>query len=476
MLLIIFWFFNCNFIYYTLLIFYFEQMLAFLNYFNLESLLTVCAQILVSLSLNFKFLYVIILFLVNYYFNTLNLILVAFIYFELNNMLNFTSILAYTKITPSLHNGYLIIHPVLLYSSIALFALILIISCAVTVLHINLHLKREFIAFSFLITALAVMLGCSWAGQELNWGGWWSWDVIELGSLIILIFLLKATHFNKKNSFYLYNSGIHTLFLFLFFWFGARFGFFNSVHSFIDQQGTTALTKRIYFLFLSGFFLFINSHTKNNILNKFTVSIDIFCKFIFFSIVTDSFLNIFSNFIFFINTLLKLALLFAFKVKFIFLNLAYLDLFLLLFFINKKLTKSLYLLHNIMVALIICYLYTDVHINVKNFLNTFVAYDYFYLINHFFIKEQQCLKLLLSNSDAFYTYQATHFYIFTKVTHEFFNKAAFHVFELEPLQVFFYVFCKLSFLTRIYFDFIIITCAATSMIVCLFKLVKLAFK
>lgn len=42
--------------------------------------------------------------------------------------------------------------------------------------------------------SLAIFLGGFWSLQELNWGGWWNWDVLELGSLVLWLLFVSFAH------------------------------------------------------------------------------------------------------------------------------------------------------------------------------------------------------------------------------------------------------------------------------------------
>lgn len=473
--LLLFWFFNCNFFYFLIVVvFYFEHVLSFFNYFSLESALAVYSQILISLNLNFKFFSFLFFLSINYFFNILNVSFLFFLFFELNNEFSFLNVLAYTKTSAALYNGYMLIHPLLLYTSIIFFFITLFFIRVAIYLRINLNLKNKFLSNHFAVTTCAIFLGCAWAIQELNWGGWWSWDIIELGSLIIFIFLLKILHLYDGALLCLYKNSYAYFWFFFFFWFGARFGFFNSVHSFIDQQDTIILTKKLYFLIIILQNFFFNCSLRVTIFNKITKNIDIFVQLIFFSIVLDSFLSIFSNFIFFINFCLKVTFLAILEIKFIFLNLTLFNVFLLFFFINKKFSKNIYFLHICVCIIISSCLYTTINLNSNVHNSLVLSYNYFFTLIYYLSKEQQNLKMLLLNNSASYINNTDCFYIFVETAQSFLNSIISQIFELELLNVYFYIFYNLSFLIYTYFDFIIITYAIIFLSVHVLKLVKLA--
>lgn len=95
-----------------------------------------------------------------------------------------------TQVPMALTNSLFIIHPIMLYVSLAL-------------IFRNVQrrrLERNFYGTGFLLFC-AITLGGFWSMQELNWGGWWNWDVLELGALHTWIVAWVSTHlFNQKSS------------------------------------------------------------------------------------------------------------------------------------------------------------------------------------------------------------------------------------------------------------------------------------
>ncbi len=97
---------------------------------------------------------------------------------------------------------------------------------------------RPWSLFSWAVLGCGVLLGADWAYEELGWGGYWSWDPVENGSLIpwivgtVLIHALMAWQYRgvlKKTSLAL---GIATFALCNFATFLTRSGIFSSLHAF----------------------------------------------------------------------------------------------------------------------------------------------------------------------------------------------------------------------------------------------------
>jgi cytochrome c-type biogenesis protein CcmF len=97
---------------------------------------------------------------------------------------------------------------------------------------------RPWSLFAWAVLGCGVLLGADWAYEELGWGGYWSWDPVENGSLIpwivgtVLIHALMAWQYRgvlKKTSLAL---AIATFALCNFATFLTRSGIFSSLHAF----------------------------------------------------------------------------------------------------------------------------------------------------------------------------------------------------------------------------------------------------
>lgn len=92
------------------------------------------------------------------------------------------------RIIPALTNTLFLIHPVLLYASV-------IGSAVCTSSGKGLHK-----ALLINSTAVAMCLGGYWSVQELNWGGWWNWDVLECGIGYLFLYLAYTIHANPRGT------------------------------------------------------------------------------------------------------------------------------------------------------------------------------------------------------------------------------------------------------------------------------------
>lgn len=103
---------------------------------------------------------------------------------------------------------------------------------------------RKTLTWVLIFTTLALVLGAYWAYQELEWGGWWNWDLIELLNLFIFLFVLNLIHYNRIPSLVTYtlNSTLMCVAVVLVM-VTIRFNVVQSVHNFIstplNNQGFT---------------------------------------------------------------------------------------------------------------------------------------------------------------------------------------------------------------------------------------------
>ena len=181
-------------------------------------------------------------------FNTVFIIFLETINFK-NEINFFKGDAIFDNINFSLTNGLLILHPVFLYY---------ICSSIITLFFNNVFFFKKLLIFNFfrkfnikilfiLFTSLliSIALGSFWAEQELNWGGWWSWDLIEMVSVSYLVLVMTYFHIPLKLKFYnlLFLNFFINFFIFTTI---VKFNFINSVHNFTSFN--------LYFQFFFEFF------------------------------------------------------------------------------------------------------------------------------------------------------------------------------------------------------------------------------
>ena len=252
-----------------------------------------------------------LLFLVNLIFSqtltfvkTTSLVFVWFLYlfFFMKSDIFMTVIniwLSTNALNQTLQNGLLNIHPSIiyyLYSSIMLIWLVVGFSKKS---YITMFFKKYTLNFLFLLklTTFGIFLGAFWAAQELNWGGFWSWDPIELSSLFIFLYLSLLCHWQT----YSYNSlsKIYKIVSVIFiFYCIIRLGVVNTIHSFIRANNLPV------YVMLYSFFIFALYSVRLPILHKikqfnyFYKNIYVnFFQFIFIFVIFFMFLLVSSTFI-----------------------------------------------------------------------------------------------------------------------------------------------------------------------------------
>ena len=114
------------------------------------------------------------------------------------------------EIVTALLNGNMLVHPSLVY--VVFIILLLHHYCTITWLQVanhvnlcilytwkNLNEKKQILYKAILVCALGLVLGAWWAGQELNWGGFWVWDPVETVLLLLFLFLVILAHMRHNN-------------------------------------------------------------------------------------------------------------------------------------------------------------------------------------------------------------------------------------------------------------------------------------
>jgi len=169
----------------------------------------------------------------------------------------------------NLLNGLMLIHPIILYCFYVIFLtkifLVLYLKTSTT----TQPRKHSFFWGGGLIYSSysALILGCCWAEQELSWGGWWSWDFVELIALNFFLLMVFAIHTTTHNNNYKEDFRIGRfertyLFVGLISAISAvRFNLINSIHNFIGVESQNQYYY--YLLLLLGLVLFLLLYIYN---------------------------------------------------------------------------------------------------------------------------------------------------------------------------------------------------------------------
>lgn len=198
---------------------FFWKFLFYLNNSNLNIILIFLIFICLQLNNNFFFkIEVFILFFI-----------VLFIFFtkiKQNETIN------HIFINKELYNGILLVHPILTYITVNKYFVLYKYDFFLKNLKTS-SLKKDSLKIIF-VGSISLVLGSLWAQQELNWGGWWNWDAVEIILLCLNLVILFTIHTKDKKSFYNYTNIIYkNKFVYLLiFYFIVRSNFINSVHAF----------------------------------------------------------------------------------------------------------------------------------------------------------------------------------------------------------------------------------------------------
>ncbi len=174
------------------------------------------------------------------------------------------------KINPDLTNGLLLIHPICLYTSIALILWIYTNSSFVkfnslffNTIGYTYYVKTYMLFWLSFVLIISIFLGCWWAQLELSWGGWWGWDFVEIVSLNYLIISLLLIHLGSKH--YITSLVNDFLLKVLFFTAVIKFSYLDSIHNFASLD---IFLQNFYQLAICYFIIFciiINAKTFNKL-------------------------------------------------------------------------------------------------------------------------------------------------------------------------------------------------------------------
>jgi len=292
-------------------------------------------------------------------------------------------------INQNLLNGSMNIHPI--------FFLILINFILIRYFRMHGHNKKYlnkeiFFFFNFYLyfsSFLFMLLGIYWASQELLWGLWWSWDLVEIFLLIIIIIFIIYDHFLKINSiadFYFLRYILTFLLLFFFF---NKLNVSNSLHSFGSINSDNYL---VYFIYGAVLFYFVKYN--NYAYTLFLLSF--FIKNLFFYLLTFLLLlNIIK--LYFINLLLIQPYFFIIVQLFFFFNFKHILILSSLFYWLSSSHECLYIIKYLDYVNI-----TQNFIIINYDINYTVGLDVFYNIK---------LNILLFLLKNFCTYCLNNFFV-----------------------------------------------------------------
>lgn len=295
---------------------------------------------------------------------------IFYIYLYKNvNFLDYYDVLF--NLNKNLTNGLLVIHPIVLYFSYAYFLFILsyMFNCYYNFLNYNLFItfNKKYLLNLLSCLTTSIFLGSWWAEQELNWGGWWSWDLIEIISLNLFLIICFVIH-SKKYNVVLNFCYLDFIYKFILYFFIVRFNFLTSIHNFISNNFFFQYIFIFLLFFCLNFFIILKIkhcntllfkesrlfNTINMIFYSFLISFIIYIYLEFFSLFFYSFniVDVFKKnkymFIYILYFFLFSNFLFS---NYIVINVFFLNIFEFYYLIflykdhNKKSKKPVYFFH-----------------------------------------------------------------------------------------------------------------------------------
>ena len=302
---------------YFILLIYFISLFELLNYKHIYKVSKLYYFILkLNSDQNYIILYLIFIFIIIFNNQFRYNYIIFYIFFSLViysfNTNIFDIKILDNSINKNLTNGLLIIHPIILYLSYGM--LLFIVYKNVTFKYNFLFFNKYFIFykdiinFTTIILILSVFLGSWWAEQELSWGGWWSWDFIEIITLNFFFILLLFIHIpNYKNIFFFFE--VDLFFKIIVFMLIVRFNFLNSIHNFISNNFFFQFFFELSFIYM--LFVYISLKLKKINYNLFITSNSVnFLYLLFFLLILNLFFYVLLEFINLIYTYLNLVSMF----------------------------------------------------------------------------------------------------------------------------------------------------------------------
>lgn len=295
---------------------------------------------------------------------------------------------------------------------------------------------------------LIVILGSYWSSQEVLWGGYWNWDLVEVSILLLFLYSFFKIHVKKKKQiFNIYFLKNFIFWLFIFF-FSSKLEFSSSVHAFVNNN----LSKIHYWmLFIFCFFLYLlNINTIFLKKSKFAL-ICFFWIYYYFAIHVVLvqldfnwwfFLKFFFYFIIFTLIFKKIKIV---CFMFLFFNFKFYFFFIYVFFFFKKKNKIIltHLIYYMCLYAYFVFLYSNVFNSADNY------------IYKYYIFEQNRIKNLFINLNFYTNY---FFFSFAKLIIKFivifYNKYVyFYIMFYKKMYMVYFLFIKLNFFFLIIFFF-----------------------
>lgn len=352
----------------VLLLFVYAILNIFGSNYYLDSIYIYILNLLINLNFNIILIFIITYYLLGNTSKPINAYILPLVYFyalEHSNLLSFVNTNLLDNLNYSLNlnliNGLFIIHPILIYIyySINLLVITLVIyyygiSTNYSINRFNyaqlrialISLVKNYLAVSLKIIIIAIILGSWWAFQELSWGAWWNWDLVEVINLYYLVFSINLIHGSFLKNLYSFISYYKTyVFNIIILMLVVRYNLVQSIHSFISVNSYRQYTYIVFIYILYKIKVLLGA-AYVNYFNRITYKVDLITMIyiILFSIII---LNLFLN-ILNISIIQLIQLIKPMSIILLYLSLNYIS-------INMLKTS----LSKINIILIICSIFND---------------------------------------------------------------------------------------------------------------------
>lgn len=341
----------------------------------------------------------------------INNFIYIFYFFDnnINNLILHTSIQQNTNLL----NIMSFYHPIILY--------IYLFSITLNRFYISLNIFTFKKLNNFIWLLISFIFSCIWSSNEILWGGYWNWDIVEISLLLLICIHLYLLHFiNFSYVIYISYTVLYFFFIISFFIIN-KTNFIISQHSFSNTFINSINFNIIILLFFNIFIIYRVFFIQKFFFFKFfffillflifsfnfgVVYIKIIILFIFLNFLFEKFFlkNIFINIFLFKIYFLNYIFLYKFKnIKF----LKHLIFFTLLFFLISFYLCYFYKFTSVVNLLInnvyLNYLLYIININNYSIFNNINLYK-FYII---FIKD----FIIFYNSNSSYLYNFGYYII-----------------------------------------------------------------
>lgn len=156
-------------------------------------------------------------------------------------------------ILPPLTNALFYIHPPMLY-----------LTCTLVVMGLNAWKQNGGYSIAIIFLFITLLLGGIWAMQELSWGGWWNWDVLEVGILYCGSLALLTIHLSRKRC--ITDRTLQSLriaLVFITYIILNKMGVGVSIHSFVTSNGLRCKYAIVILFIFTTLSCYMNYFTIN---------------------------------------------------------------------------------------------------------------------------------------------------------------------------------------------------------------------